>query len=414
MKKIGFVIPWYGDQIPGGAEADLRGLAKHMAVRGIELEILCTCVKEFQSDWSKNYHAPGLSEEGGLTVRRFPARQRDRKAFDTVNYRLMCGRYKLKRSDEKTFVNEIVNSPELYRYIREHKVEYGVFVFTPYMFGTTYFGVQECFEKAILIPCFHDEAYAYMNCFKNVYSKVAGMAFHARPERELIEGIYDLSQVKTADIGDGMDVELTCDGERFRQKYGIKEPFILYAGRKDVGKNIYTLIQYFQEYKNRHPEQKGLKLILLGGGSVEIPAGMQKEILDLGFVPVQDKYDAYAAASIFCQPSKNESFSLVIMESWLCKTPVLVCEDCAVTKNFAIEAGGGLYFKNYFDFEGAVTYLLTHEQIAEQMAENGRRYVREHFSWDTIVNKYLAFFEEIAKAAERKKTEEDARNQTQN
>lgn len=414
MKKIGFVIPWYGDQIPGGAEADLRGLAKHMAARGIELEILCTCVKEFQSDWSKNYHAPGLSEEGGLTVRRFPARQRDRKAFDTVNYRLMCGRYKLKRSDEKTFVNEIVNSPELYRYIREHKEEYGVFVFTPYMFGTTYFGVQECFEKAILIPCFHDEAYAYMNCFKNVYSKVAGMAFHARPERELIEGIYDLSQVKTADIGDGMDVELTCDGERFREKYRIKEPFILYAGRKDVGKNIYTLIQYFQEYKSRHPEHKSLKLILLGGGSVEIPAGMQKEILDLGFVPVQDKYDAYAAASIFCQPSKNESFSLVIMESWLCKTPVLVCEDCAVTKNFAIEAAGGLYFKNYFDFEGTVTYLLTHKQEAGQMAENGRRYVKEHFSWDTIVNKYLAFFEEIAKAAESKKTEENAQNQTQN
>ena len=25
MKKVGFVIPWYGDTIPGGAEADLRG-----------------------------------------------------------------------------------------------------------------------------------------------------------------------------------------------------------------------------------------------------------------------------------------------------------------------------------------------------------------------------------------------------
>lgn len=400
MKKIGFVIPWYGDEIPGGAEADLRGLAKHMAARGIELEILCTCVREFQSDWSENYHAPGVTVEGGLTVRRFPAKARDRKAFDWVNYKLMCGQYRLKKEDEKIFINEMVNSPGLYEYIREHKAEYGVFVFTPYMFGTTYFGALECLEKAILIPCFHDEPYAYMNCFKRAYKKVAGMAFHARPERELIEGIYDLSRVKTADIGDGMDVDLTSNPEHFREKYGIREPFILYAGRKDAGKNVDTLITYFHEYKLRNPEQKALKLILLGGGSVEIPAGMDKEILDLGFVPVQDKYDAYGAASIFCQPSKNESFSLVIMESWLCKRPVLVCEDCAVTKNFAIESGGGLYFKNYFDFEGAVTYLLTHEKTAQQMGENGRAYVREHFSWDTIVDKYLTFFEEIAAAAE--------------
>ena len=27
MKKIGFVIPWYGEDIPGGAEMELRGLS---------------------------------------------------------------------------------------------------------------------------------------------------------------------------------------------------------------------------------------------------------------------------------------------------------------------------------------------------------------------------------------------------
>ena len=42
-----------------------------------------------------------------------------------------------------------------------------------------------------------------------------------------------------------------------------------------------------------------------------------------------------AAASLLCQPSHNESFSLVIMESWLCGRPVLVSSQCAVTKDFA-------------------------------------------------------------------------------
>lgn len=26
MKKLGFVIPWFGEKIPGGAEMELRGL----------------------------------------------------------------------------------------------------------------------------------------------------------------------------------------------------------------------------------------------------------------------------------------------------------------------------------------------------------------------------------------------------
>ena len=46
MKKIGFVIPWYSDKVRGGAETELRGIAKHLASSGVELEILTTCVKE--------------------------------------------------------------------------------------------------------------------------------------------------------------------------------------------------------------------------------------------------------------------------------------------------------------------------------------------------------------------------------
>ena len=30
MKKIGFVIPWYYKDIPGGAEQELRGIVKHL------------------------------------------------------------------------------------------------------------------------------------------------------------------------------------------------------------------------------------------------------------------------------------------------------------------------------------------------------------------------------------------------
>ena len=58
MKKIGFVIPWYGEKIGGGAEAELRGVVHHLKDAGVELEVLTTCVECFASDWNRNFHKP--------------------------------------------------------------------------------------------------------------------------------------------------------------------------------------------------------------------------------------------------------------------------------------------------------------------------------------------------------------------
>ena len=226
MKKIGFVIPWFGFNIPGGAEAELRDLVIHFHAAGMNLEVLTTCVQKFSSDWSHNYHKPGLVEENGIIIRRFPVRKRNDGAFNVVNFKLMNHQIPLAPEEEKTFVDEMVNSPELYRYIREHQEEYSLFVFIPYMFGTTYFGIQQCYEKAVMIPCFHDESYLYLECFKKAFSKVAGMIFLAQPEADLAKRVYDLENVNAQVLGGGVYTEHTFDAERFKNKYQIKEPFI--------------------------------------------------------------------------------------------------------------------------------------------------------------------------------------------
>lgn len=391
--KIGFVTPWFGWDIPGGAEAELRGLLLHIKEK-IEVEVLTTCVEKFSSDWNVNYQKPGKTKENGIVIRRFPVRQRDVSAFDAVNYKLMNNIMPLSANEEETYIREMINSPKLYSYIRKNKDEYSLFVFIPYMFGTTFYGISECPEKAVLIPCFHDESYAYMNIFKNLYKNIAGMIFHAQPELVLAEKIFDLTNVKTQVLGEGVYTDLQGDAKRFRDNYNINDDFILYAGRKDAGKNVDVLLQYFEEYKRRN--KSAMKLVLIGGGCIEIPETCKSDIIDLGFVPVQDKYDAYAAAMVLCQPSTHESFSLVIMESWLSYRPVMVHEECAVTKNFAIESNGGLYFKNYFEFEGCLNYLLQNKDIADCMGNNGRNYVMENFAWDVVVDKYCRYFLEFS------------------
>lgn len=389
MKKIGFVIPWYAENIPGGAEMETREVTKHLKTAGLDVEILTTCVKEFGSDWNKNFYPEGEEIVHNVPVKRFKVRKRDTRAFAAVNTKLMNGTVPT-AEEQQIFVDEMVNSPDLYKYIKKHSREYTAFVYIPYMFGTTYFGVKTCPEKAVLIPCFHDEAYVYMDIFRSLYSKAAGMIFNARPEYELTKRLYDIENMQTVVMGIGMDTDLTSDAAAFRKKFGISEPFIIYAGRKDAGKNVHTLVKYFSEYRKRRVTD--LKLVLIGGGEMQIPADVRDHVIDLGFVDRQDKYNAIAASEFLCQPSKNESFSLVIMESWLCGRPVLVHEKCAVTANFAREAEGGLYFNDYFEFEGCTDFFLSKKDTAAQMGRNGCAYVKKNFDWDIIVDKYKEFF----------------------
>ena len=394
MRKIGFVTPWYGKSIGGGAEAELRGLVHHLQAAGVSLEILTTCVLSFTSDWSRDEHPEGLSWEDGVPVRRFAVRRRDSRAFDEVNARLMRGET-VSPAEEEIFCREMVNSLALMAYMREHAEEYRLFVFMPYLYGPIYYGCQIAPEKSVMIPCLHDEQYAHFACFREAFSRVRGMIFLSDPERELAERLYGVSGKDFVFLGAGVDTNWKADPERFRRKYGITDPFILYAGRKDAGKRVNVLARYFAEY--RKTEKAPLKLILIGGGKLDIPD--HEDILDLGFVDPQDKYDAYAAAAFFCNPSEMESFSIVLMESWLAGRPVLVNGESLVMRDFVRKTNGGLYYEHYGEFFQCVKYLLSHPAEMDQMGRNGRAYVQSHFNWDIITRKYRAFFDGIAPEA---------------
>ncbi len=392
MKTIAFVCPWFGENIPGGAEMELRGLTTHLNESGLKLEILTTCVEKFASDWNVNFYKAGCDTVCGLKVRRFPVRKRDVKRFDAVNYKFM-NNIPVSEAEEKIYMQEMVNSTALYDYIRNNKDNYALFVYIPYMFGTTYEGVGVCPHKSVLIPCLHDESYAYMKLFAKRYSQAAGMIFHSKPEYELAKKLYG-SNYNGVVLGEGVDTGLNYDAEGFRKKFGITEPFILYAGRKEEGKNVHTLLKYFAHYKKEN--HNNLKLVLVGGGQIAIPESVKGDVIDLGFVSLQDKTNAESAALLLCNPSKFESFSLVIMESWLCRRPVIVYGGCGVTRNFVSESNGGLYFNGYYEFEGAVNYIMKHPDIADVMGNNGYAYVNKEFAWDVIVRKYTEYFKELA------------------
>jgi len=395
-QPIALVIPWYGDDIRGGAEKECNYLAHSLTDAGQPVEVFTTCVRDAACDRGKNTMKPGVYTESGITVRRFPVREhRDVDCYTASNLRIYHNDG-FTAEDEEIYFREDINSEKMYAFIRNHKDAYRAFVFIPYMYGITFNGSACCPEKSILIPCLHDESYAYMRILKQKMNTFRGMVFLSKPERELAIRLYGLDHVETAVLGGGLDTlwAESCNGDLFREKYEISQDFILFAGRKDAGKKADELIRFFLRYK-QEKQNTELKLVLIGGGElpVAIPAENRSDVIDLGFISVEDKHNAFAACTLLCNPSYFESFSLVIMESWLAKRPVLVSEHCAVTANFAKETNGGLWYQNYAEFRGCLDYLLQNWEMGNAMGENGYRYVMEHFTHEKIAKNYLAFIE---------------------
>ncbi len=402
MLKLAFVVPWFGEFTKGGAETEARTVIAHLKNR-FDIEVLSTCVKSFNDNWNSNYYPAGESQEDGVCVKRFPVHKRNTRIFDKINKKLIDG-LRVTAEEEKIFITEMINSDILISYIKDHKDLYDLFIYIPYMFGTTYHGIMTCPEKSVLIPCFHDEAYVYMHIYAEMMEKIGGVVYNAKPEFELANELFDLKNSEEIVMGIGVDTNISGDPMRFQQKYDITDPFILYAGRKEKGKNVDILIDYFCKYKSLHKNDP-IKLVLIGGGKVSIPAGMKNDILDLGFVDIQDKYDACSAALFMCMPSHHESFSLVIMESWLCGRPVLVPSECDVTSNFVRESNGGLYYTGFSEFAECLTYYEQNMEVADVLGMQGRSYVMENFQWDLITERYSSFFEKVINRRNRKNGE---------
>ncbi len=384
-ETLAFVTPWYGAGIPGGAEAECRATARALAARGVPVEILTTCARDHASEWA-DHHPEGRGEEDGLPVRRFKVRPRDAERYLRLHWRLQLGG-SLSSWEEEEFVRESINSNDLYAYLTAERDRYW-YAFIPYCFGTTWEGALAAPDRSVLVPCLHDEPFARLMWTRRVLRALRGVLFHVPAERTLGAAVAGGDPGNFYLVGEGVDTAVSGDGTRFRRKYRIDEPFLLYAGRKAREKNTPLLVEYYARYRFTHPESP-LRLVLIGGGGVRVPERLGRDVLDLGWVAAQDKLDAYAAALALCQPSLMESFSIVMMEAWLCGTPVLVHAGCAVTREHCLAANGGLFFGEYFEFVEALELLLGDAGLRRRLAANGRAYVLANFTWDRVTANYL-------------------------
>ncbi len=384
---IALVIPWYGLETAGGAEIHARRLAESLHAAGVRVEVWATCGRDSFAARGEAFYPEGLSTVNGVPVRRFPLRRSDQPTFFFQHPELLPNLPAFPEKEWALFDELCVESDALYAHLWEHRSEY-LFLLMPYPYASTFWAACLVPERSYLIPCLHDEPYARYSTYAWVFSRVRRVLFNSEAERDLAVRLYGLPLANTAVLWEGVDMDRRGDAGRFRAAYGLREPFLLYVGRRDAGKRVPWLIHAFCEYKLRRGGN--LRLVLAGPQPVCIPKEFADEVLDMGFLPDQDKHDAYAAATLFVQPSAVESFSIVLMEAWLQGTAALVNGACEVMRRHVLQSGGGLFYHDYYDFEAGLDYLLARPALRREMGQRGRTYVQTHFRWEDVVERFVA------------------------
>ncbi|MFN2224964.1 MAG: glycosyltransferase family 4 protein [Anaerolineae bacterium] len=382
MRRLAFVVPRYGPEVLGGAETFARHLAEHLPGDEFEVTVLTTCARDLVT-WHNEYPA-GESRVGGLRVWRFPVdhHRRDAHLFQRLTDRANRGE-PLSLEEQSVWLENAAHSPALYHHIAYHGDDYDLLILLPYLFGTTIYASTIWPDKSLICPCLHDEAYAYFANVRAMLHSVRGLMFISAPEQILAENKLGIYHPAARLVGVGLD-PFEANGQRFRHKFGLSGPLLLYAGRLDPSKNVLELISHFIAYRRAHPD-RSLKLVLAGSGPLSLPG--HPDLVPLGFLADQDLKDAYAAATLFCQPSLVESFSLVLMEAWLAGTPALVHGHCPVTRYHVSQSNGGLYFASAAEFAAALDWFLDHPHARAQMGKLGRAYVEHRFNWPEILER---------------------------
>lgn len=381
--RVAFVVPRYGPDVVGGAETLCRLVAENLAAHGAGVEVLTTCAVDHFT-WA-NHHPEGTRVEGGVPVRRFPvSTSRDADLFWRLHTAIALGRG-VSYAEQLEWMSNSAWSDGLQRAVDAARDRWIVGV--PYLFGTAFWAAAAHPGRTALIPCAHDEPHAHLPVVRGALTGVAGCMANSDGEGELIARLAPEADVRV--VGVGYEPEEPPEDERvaaFCRRHGVAPGYLLYAGRREAAKGLPLLFEDYARYREGRPGAP--PLALMGSGELPIPDEIAGHVVELGFVPGPERSLAYAGASVLLHPSTMESFGMVLLEAWLAGTPALVNGGSPVLVSHCRRSGGGLWFDDATEFEGALDLMLDDPGLRDGMARAGAGYALGTYSWAEVRRRF--------------------------
>ncbi len=178
----------------------------------------------------------------------------------------------------------------------------------------------------------------------------------------------------------------------------VPSPFILYVGRFEVRKNIFRILEAFENIKPRFPS---LKLVCSGKVGVGGEHFIQKtknskysqDIIIFTNTKEQELATLYKNAEMLVFPSLYEGFGLPIFEAFSFGLPVLTSN---ITATAEVAADSALLVNplNTDEIAGGIAELLSSKKLADDLRQKGLERVK-NYTWDKSATKVIDVFNEV-------------------
>src|SRR5207245_948243 len=140
-------------------------------------------------------------------VHRYLADRPDHQARGDLEPRIRMGQ-RLSVEDEERWLRSGPASMAMEEDLARRAREFDAVIGLPYLVGTTYFAFRAAPERFFLLPCLHDEPFAFLSTTARMLTGSRGLIFNTEPERELARRIVP-ELAPSAVVGLGFEPQVT-------------------------------------------------------------------------------------------------------------------------------------------------------------------------------------------------------------
>lgn len=248
----------------------------------------------------------------------------------------------------------------------------------------------------VVTPHLHGAAEAVQ--LRDVFSCAAGIIALTSVEREWISAA-GVPAEKIEVIGLGQTVVPAEETGRFRARYELSGPMILFIGRMESHKGYRQLLAAAPLVWREEPKAH---FVFIGPGTPQSQRVFrdyrrERRIIEIAARGEEVKNEALTDCDLLCLPSTKESFGHVLLEAWAAGKPVIAA-DIPVERAIISPGEDGLLVEQAPEAVAeAILRLVKNPQLAREMGARGRAKVLREYSWERVAARTLACYERIVR-----------------
>lgn len=123
--------------------------------------------------------------------------------------------------------------------------------------------------------------------------------------------------------------------------------------------------------------------------------GVADRVIFTGMLTGRKRLSALTGADLFVLPSYQENFGIVVIESLICRTPVVISDQVNIFREIVASGGGAATPTQLEPLTAALRQWLSDPERREQAGRRGAAFVREQYDWAKLAQRWTGHYEKL-------------------